>query len=243
MSTNEEEKGTLVLPTSAIIPLRRALVDAANAERKQILDLATRVHAFLKSDAGKADRLAISKALKSSNGWTVSDRLHDVSRRMDRNAHNDDRDEVYSQVADLILPHPPFPKPGEKAAPRKLQAPKKKDLPMLPAATWSFEGPECGVSINQERRTVSWRVERNNHAVDNAWDSALGKAFRQALSKIKWTRATGGVFRYSNEYAEDAALDYGSNAVSISSAFGPLGKQEQEIRYGLPSRRRAVKRR
>lgn len=239
MSKNEEEKGTLILPSAAVIPLRKAFVEHENNKRAATLALATRVHAHLKSDAGAADRKALSKILKQPNAAWGPTRtfLTELIARIEPRLRHDDRafDEGY-EVERLLITRP------EKGETPKVQAPKKKDLPMLPAATWSFSGGECGISIDPKTRQLTWSVSRNNHAVEHAWESPFGKLLNAELRKIKWTRGTGGVFRYTDEYAEDAAMDHGGNAVRISSAFGPLGEKEKEYEYGFPLRRRSPRR-
>ena len=240
MARNEEEQGNLVLPTAAVIPLRKALVDRENKERAATFDLATRVHAHLKSDAGLADRKALSKILKQPNArWGATHSfLAEMIRRLNPSMRSDDT--AYDRAGDverLLITRPK--EAGEKP---KVQAPKKKDLAPLPAQTWSFDGGECSVSIDPKTRMLRWHVGRNNHAVEHAWESELGKTLSAELRKINWTRATGGVFRHTDEYAEDAALENGGNAVRISRAFGPLGEQEKKAEYGLPRFRRSSKR-
>lgn len=234
MSKNEEETGTLLLPAAAVIPLRKAFVEHENNKRAAILDLATRVHAHLKSDAGTADRKALSKVLKQPNATWGATRsfLTELIGRVDPNLRREDRAfDMGFQVERLLITRP------EKGQTPKVQAPKKKDIAPLPAATWSFSGDECGINIDPKTRVLTWRVSRNNHAVENAWESPFGRLFSEQLRKIKWTRGTGGVFRYTDEYAEDAALEHGSNAVRISHAFGPLGEKEKEQQYGHLLRR------
>ena len=60
--------------------------------------------------------------------------------------------------------------------------------------------------------------------MDHAWASQLGKVLSAALEKVNWTRDTGGVFRYTDEYARDNELDGGFSSVSISRSYGPRGK-------------------
>lgn len=232
MSKREEEQGTLVLPSAAVIPLRRALVEAMNAQRQRARDWAARAYAHLQSQDGQAQRQAINQALRTGPDARPSadDLLGEVVRRVN-NARGEPGEPVF-QAARLLLPFAPWPRPANPR-PRRLQAPKKKDLPPLPAQTWQFQDEGAAVRIDPEKRTLSWEVDRSNRAVEHAWAGPLGRALQAALDKVEWTRATGGVFRYADEYADEAAMEHGGNPVRISRAFGPLGEEEQARAMGV----------
>ena len=58
----------------------------------------------------------------------------------------------------------------------KLKKPLKKDFPQHGNNVNSFRSGECEVSFDNATRKVFWNVSENNHAVDDARESALGKA-------------------------------------------------------------------
>jgi hypothetical protein len=254
MSCYSQERGTLVLPSVAVVPLRNALVDVVNKQRAGWLETASKIHTHLRSDAGEADRKVLSKLLRGKSspvpgGSSLSDffakKIEQVSpsRSSSYGNYSSDNEESYDRTEEvmklMLTPYKQVPR-GEPPVPRKLQAPKKKEMaPLLASRTWSFSNGDCSITINPEKRTLDWYVDENNHAVERAWESLLGRTLQEKLSKIQWTRATGGAFRYSDEYARDAAMENGSNAVSLRNCYGPLGEQEREASYGLPLRRRS----
>lgn len=87
--------------------------------------------------------------------------------------------------------------------------------------TTSFASGGATVSFDPAEKAVRWEVAENNHAVDSAHDTELGKAFFDRLGKVKWTHGTGGYSRYSSEYHED---EYGGRSGSrINRADGYAG--------------------
>lgn len=252
MSCNEQEVGTLTLPSAALLPLRKALIQAVNAERAKSFDAAVALHAHLQQcvadpqggpakkpqlDALKAV-LREAKRAKRHPDIPVQNFLMGLFDTLDGSL--DDRQRRWNSPnprwswdhrQDAIQAVYPYAGPDK---PRKLMAPKKKDFAPLPSNTLSFHfGGEASIVIDPKTRTVRWHVDRSNHAVDRAWEHPIGQAFAQALRSITWTRATGGVFRYSNEYQEEANLEHGGET-SISRSFGPLGEQAEADRMRLP---------
>lgn len=250
MSKYEEEYGSIILPTVAINPLKKALVDATNAQQDRLFDIATKVFDHFQAVDATTGRKVRLNALKASirKGARLHQVHDEVYRAMDQingsnrvapswyNSHSTNRwsSEEREEVTNLLVPHP---KPGE---PIKLVTPLKKSFPKLAANTLVFENEECSVTLVPQQRKVIWRVEEGNRSVESARDSTLGKAFFNALSKIKWTRGTGGVFRHTDEYAKDGAMEYGHSPISISSQFGPEGEKAWADETGFsrrPSRR------
>lgn len=245
MSRYEQEQGTLILPTVALAPLRKALVDALNAEQDKMFDVATKVHEYLNHvdpKTNRKERLNAMKALirKGGSYSSVADVIRGAMNTLNGD-HNQRRawysdapswgEELRDSVVGMLLP---YPKQGE---PLKLATPLKKNLEKLPATTLRFSDDDCEVHIDPKTRRVFWYVGENNHAVERAHESVLGQAFFRALDKVKWTRATGGVFRQSDEYSRDASMESGDNPVFISRSFGPEGEKIQEAESGFRSRR------
>lgn len=247
MGKNCEERGTLTLPSAAVVPLRNALVDAINKQREEWFGLAVKVHAHLKSDAGTGDRKVLSSLLRGKQVEGLHCRSADdfVSSLADKmapkpqsrygRAEGDDESYERSWRVARLLVTPATP----DGAPRKIQAPKKKDLPqLLQSKTWEFSSGECSVSISPKTRSLEWSVSEGKNAVDHAWESLLGRTLAAELKKVTWTRGTGGAFNYTDEYASEGAMEHGYSPISISHAFGPLGEREQEYRSGIPRKMR-----
>lgn len=250
MSKYEEEKGVLVLPTAALVPLRRALIDAVNKEQEKTLGIATQVYHYFQAvdpKTGRKERLnALKTAIrKGSSVYQARDAMQKAMDSIDgaiaqtsnwystsRNRWNEGERE---KAAEFLVP---YPKQGE---PLKIVTPLKKNLTFLPSSALSFSNDYCSIHIEPKTRQVFWNVPENNRAVESAEESLLGKAFLNALHKIEWTRATGGAFRHTDEYAQDSAMEYGDNPVRISRHFGPLGQKAMEDDTGLRSRRRVAR--
>lgn len=60
------------------------------------------------------------------------------------------------------------------------------------AATITFDG-----------RAVTWNVDDNNHAVEEAHATYLARAFFNELEGIRWTRGTGGILFGNDEYTSE----------------------------------------
>lgn len=257
MSKRECEEGTLVLPSAALPAFRKTLVTAMNAERQRVLDAATAAYDYLNQPdppsapgvPGRRTRLSEFKRATKEPGYrsfeVARDRIYAILEKLDGSLEsrgwsrptNRWNNEVRNQAAWLLVPPVPYKEPQVV----KLRAAKKKDYPPLPANTVHFSAESASLSIDVEKRTVTWDVDKSNHAVEHAWESTLGKALKKALEAVTWTRGSGGVFRYSDEYAEDAAMEHGGNPIHISHHFGPLGEQTVEAESGYNPRTMKVK--
>jgi hypothetical protein len=85
-------------------------------------------------------------------------------------------------------------------------------------------------------RAVTWSVSENNHACESARGGAVAAAFFAALSRIKWTRGTGGVIVGNNEYNRDSE-SAGGGGNYIVAAYGPKGDEAQAREMGITVRR------
>ena len=102
--------------------------------------------------------------------------------------------------------------------------PLKKDFPKLTNKTTQIDNDDCTVVFNDKTHTVSWSVQENNHAVENARESILGQAFFSALRKIKWTRGSGGELVGNDEYNQDDCSS-GGGANYTKAHYGPKGEK------------------
>lgn len=241
MSCYNEENGSFILPAAAIASFRRGLVQAVNKEKEKAFEVAKALHAYITQPIDKGngkpprkERLAaLNKALKKDY-YTAERVLNEALDALDpdkpRGLYQMGptrkwSDNVREMAIDLVLPH-------HYGKPMKFQAPKKKDLSLAPSNATTFSNDDAGVSIDPKTRTVTWHVGRNNRAVDRARESVLGAAFFEGLSKVKWTRNTGGHIRYTDEYMVDSAMEHGGEAISTVSHMGPLGTKQQEHEWG-----------
>lgn len=204
MSKNEWEGGTLKLPTAAWKPFRDGLAKAYNAQQTRRYELALKVHAWLMGEKAKAPRGAFvfrTAYLALTNGG--SGLAQDLRKA-----------EFLDEYAlDGVL----FSK-GKNG----LILPKKKDFPLAVATkteSYLVDEGQASIRLVPKTRQVVWHVSENNHAVDSAWESPLGKAFYALLSKVTWTRGTGGEFIGNDEYNEDNR-DEGGGANYVTHRFG-----------------------
>ena len=117
--------------------------------------------------------------------------------------------------------------------------PLKKDFPLANSATKSLAQGEAYVGFDDERRRVIWNVSENNHAIESARSTALGRALFAALAKIKWTRGSGGFIIGNNEYNRDSE-DEGGGGNTVNDEYGPevdkrRKEAEERSRRGLRS--------
>lgn len=235
MSRNDEERGSFLLPTAAITPLRKALLSAANAEQTNVLTCATAIYDNLQSDTGRMK--ALKKALKVNSRMSAEDVLFNVANALDPPSSGNMwhykpekwSDNVRNKAIDILLKYD-----VEKKT-LKLRRPLKKHAPLLPASTLDFSAGHDGhIRIDLKKRTVSWTVNRNSRAVEDARESRVGGAFFKALNSVNWTRGTGGHITETNEYAEDAARDDGHyDSGRTTTSLGPLGEAHRAEKMGV----------
>lgn len=66
-----------------------------------------------------------------------------------------------------------------------------------------------GIYLYPDDHRVEWRIEADNHAVDEAHAHPLGKKFLSVLAGILWTEGTGGKMTYQNECGTRVYREYG----------------------------------
>ena len=255
MGRNEEERGSLVLPSAALAPLRKALVTALNAEQDRTFEIAKAVYDRLQEPdpvTGRKETFNAIKAELRKDSWQARHKAQELlSEVIDKiNGPIRETNSWYQsaptnqwthaqrdEAIDFLVPYQQNPKE------RKVVTPLKKNLHKLSADTLQFDASgEASLTINPTTRTVEWDVSRGKNNVRDARETTLGKTFFAFLEKVTWTRGTGGVFRESDEYAEEAAMSHGGNPVSISQHFGPLGEEEFTSVHGYNPRTRKVAR-
>lgn len=192
MSCYNRERGVITLPTSAVATVKKAVRDANNAEHERIYQLGRKLY-------------------EAVGGRKVGTRygIDDFNTRCQQAGIDFAHDDDFNALHDLC------------ASGGKIRAPKRADVYPRTATNKanSFDvGYEAGVTFSG--RTVEWYVSENNHAVEHARSNPVAHAFFAALSRVKWTRGTGGVIEYDDEYHRDSW-----SGPSISDRFGPLGER------------------
>lgn len=217
MSHNEAETGEWVLPSAEVARVKKALRDAHNGVAEAAYKEA--------------------KAFWKQHGTQSATKYAQAADRF----------------VDRLRPRPPslYGRPDPRAGHQRAVADAVREVldriawhaqgggQALHGATWddlesvgwgrktnrdtTFGDAEASVRINEKTRTLRWKVGENNHAVEHAHDSLLGRTLFDHLSKVKWTRGTGGYIRYSSEYDTD---EFGlGNGSRLTRWHGPRGAE------------------
>lgn len=193
MSRNEWEHGTITLPSAEVSRLKGALREAANQHHDQVRAEVVRMH-----------KQARTRSVTRYQGflrqfWTGET---PVSR--------DALNVLYMMVHRA--------REGRQSIHQPTVVEISREAPRYTNRDTAFSNLDCSVSF--EGRTVTWDVPGNNHAVDHARDSVLGRTFFDHLRKINWTRGTGGHIIGNDEYNQDSR-DCGGGANYVTDTFGP----------------------
>jgi hypothetical protein len=125
----------------------------------------------------------------------------------------------------LLVTVDPATKAQTRHAPRALRKADLAPASLKTKPALSFE--DASFRLDPSTRTVSWRVQDNNHACDRAHEHPLGALFWTAMGKVEWTRGTGGVLVGNDEYNRENE-DEGGGGNYVKSRIGPLGEQHLE---------------
>ena len=240
MSNYEEEQGDILLPSTAVAPLRSALRAYCNALHDQVLARSKELHKSFQTRSIKKYSESLSKAREKhyqqtsrrrpayGSGWRVNafgrNAHHRAPLRPELLVAKDAVEELSLKVLSNILDQARY---GNGA----IHVPTIKDVALFATKATTrtnvFHEGEAIIAFNG--RTVTWAVNNNNHAVDNARGTKLAELFFGQLEAMKWTAKTGGVILYNTEYDHDdrSAYSFGS---TISSHFGPVGEKTVEAR-------------
>lgn len=181
--------------------MRKSIVAFHNARQDAMFDTATRLHTQLKQGSREDRKVPLRDRLN---------RLMEVQR-----ISWDDR----WRIAGVLI------KEDRSTGKVSLKAPLKKEFQHAKANTQDFSYGEASLRFEPKTRTVHWTVPESKGAVDEAWGSPLGKAFQAALGRVNWTRGTGGHFRYSDEYMQDADHDYAGGRLTHFPALRAVGRK------------------
>ncbi len=241
MSCNEWERGELKFSAVEFRKFRDAFVAAWNAERAADFERATRLYSAL-VEAGRGQRKFDWRRAFYGLFSKESARLSLYSPAQQPYATTTMTDfELFRLLLEKEIP-PSETQRWTRFEPRTSPVmPKKKDFAPIPATkAASFKaGFEGSVTFDHKNRTVTWSVQENNHAIDVARESFVGRLFFRTLSAVTWTRGTGGVIYGNNEYnrsSDNAGV--GSGGHTMNGAYGPLGDLAREDRFRAAGVRR-----
>lgn len=213
MSKNEWEEGEIVLPTAEYAFVRKAVQDADDRHKRAVFDETQRFWKGLtrkeQTDAA-AYRSAVNRyvdALASRHWPSMGDHL---------------ADDVHDRLEGPLRVLGPDRRWTDAQRPRRVLA---SDMDYPTNRTTTFTARGASVAFNHDRKSVTWYVGENNHAVDTARESQLGQALFEALGSVKWTGSTGGVISGNDEYHQEDT-SYGGGGNYCTDAFGPLGAAE-----------------
>lgn len=126
-------------------------------------------------------------------------------------------DEKQISNLDAILINPVTSKPRKPLA---------RDFPNATSKTLKFAaGLEGRISISTTGPNVGWDVYEGNHAIEYASNSNMGRVFLSLVSKVQWTRGSGGTIVGNDEYNQ-SILEAGGGANYVTRRFGPLGQED-----------------
>ncbi|PZT90131.1 MAG: hypothetical protein DI630_31405 [Gordonia sp. (in: high G+C Gram-positive bacteria)] len=205
MSCYEWESGTITLPAAEVSKMRAALNTAHLAQTKRVTALLNRVWPEVK-------KLPADQRNRKVSSWNFP------------NAHTLADGETWGDLESLFY--------ASKG--RKPTAEHWKSSLAAPSTNRTREW-RCGeATVSLEGRNLTWDVPDNNHAVDHARETWLGKALFTQLAKVKWTRGSGGYFVGNNEYNGDCGTP-GAGGNYITESFGPTGKKAEMRHRGFTS--------
>jgi hypothetical protein len=227
MSRNDWEHGSIKLSGKEFSSFRRDMIAFHNASQTRFHEKAQSVYTRLKT-AGKGKRgydfhTAFSLAMVGASDEAL--RVNDAATYNRTMSHNEAHDvEGYEEIQDAIFPYEHTDHFTGRS--RKPKAPKKSAFKMLKQNADSIPvGHEAGIGFDRKTRTVRWSTGENNHAVERAHDHSTGKEFFKRLSRVNWTRGTGGEFIGNDEYNEDSGRNYaGSGGSYVTARFGVAEK-------------------
>jgi len=206
MSCSQWEEGMLVLPVKAFKPV----LDRIRKEQNALMD-----EAYNCLVAAYETILAENKAKVKPAEPELHFRInHAVEKHRQKIRSHFSRADLFNAIenATIAMSH------GRKV-PIK---PQKQYLVRATTSTLSFQQEEACLTFDRKLHALTWVVEENNHAVDRARESWLGRTLFSALKKVPWTRSTGGKFIGNDEYNGDSR-ENGGGANYVTARFGPLG--------------------
>lgn len=211
MARNEWEKGEFTIPSAEWAGFKAKIRDEMNELHTRQLEIAKQLYDRLvvlakgqkNFDINFAGFEEIEKLRLPENPWAV---------KPNRNLSRQDELTVVWALSEYC----------QKTKKHRLVRPTQKMFPKLGNNVTEFSHINCSLAFDNTTKKVYWDVPENNHACDDARDTALGKILFKALDGVKWTRGSGGRIWGSDEYRDDANREYGYGDNSYEKgSWGP----------------------
>jgi len=209
MSRNEWEHGEVKLSTKEFVAVRRDLIAFHNERQTRLFESAKSLYTRIKEHGKGKRNFDFEEDFRTMVG------TYEYRMTVDG----------ASEIQDILFPYEKVEGKGYIRS-RKPKAPKKSAFKMLKQNADSIPvGHEAGIGFNRVTRTIRWSTGENNHAVDTAHEHPTGREFFKRLSRVNWTRGTGGEFIGNDEYNEDAGREYaGGGGSYVTHRFGVAEK-------------------
>lgn len=226
MSCYGWESGTFTLPTKDVTKVKTFLREYTNALHDEVKVAAVALH----KEVGTTSKARYSVRLRSIEeaSWetNAADRRRYTSSQLERRS-------VVNTLARRVLEHM-----IRNLGPRNPHQPTTADVEeIVPRATTKItdyclydKNGSVAAFVTLNGKVLTYRVEENNHAVDDANETPIVQALFSLLGSITWTRGTGGYTSGNNEYNRDDRTG-GGGANYLCRVYGPLGKDALVSKY------------
>lgn len=231
MSKYGWEKGTIVIPKNQWAAFKKSLREVyAKAMQADLVHAAKAIEVVKAANKGKRG-VAWFGALQTELEATIRVRGYG-SYGVDtvKSKYPFKVLDTYNIATKVLVTKDNPVKPGEKKY--SLGSLKAKDFPLPNSKTVEFDAEDGSIYLDDSRHSVTWDVAENNHAVERARESLMGRELFRLLGKITWVRNSGGYLTGNDEYNREDE-DTGGGANLLLDTFGPLGEAEYERHTGL----------
>lgn len=228
MSCYGWESGTILLPSAAVAPLKKAVREHMNKLHTDVYAEAKRLHkaaatsspkkmlAFLQTVRDKQNAAAQSR-YSSYTPYTVTVTSLAVSL-----LENKCGGRYYGQPTVTRVASPTVA--DLNAMGLKKFTNKDDFFPVIDNDGFSE------ASISFEDRSVTWDVPENNRSCERANATTTAQVFFKAMNAVKWTRGTGGSIVGNDEYSRDDDSIGGGANYRVAS-YGPIGDADVAAEY------------
>jgi len=216
MSKYGWERGEIKLSVKEFGSVRRDMIAFHNQRQARLFERAKVMYQTVK-ESGKGQR-----------NFDFPACFENLMRGSNRSSFYDSYDtDGYDEICGSIFPSVLVEGKGWQRSKRP-KAPKKAQFaPLKQSAERVPVGDEAGIGFDKKRRVVIWSVCENNHSVERAHENAMGKEFFKRLSRVNWTRGTGGEIVGNDEYNQEANYA-GGGGNYVTARYGSAEKQYRQ---------------